>query len=424
MRFRCLTAGIVLVFVVGFSLIQGTQGESDFLKEAVEFYKARRYEACVEACNRIIDANDRFAEAFRRRGLAYWRLRKYDRALNDFSRTLALEPNNNKAYNDRANVYYNLKRYQDGVHDTDAALRIDPNHVAAYITRALCRRELKDAIGARADLDRAVQLDPRNSTALVNRGLLKFEAGDPKGAIADYDLALSIAPNNTTALPNRSTVRRTMGDLDGAIEDVSRIIKQDPGDADAYANRGLYRMLKGDLAAARSDLNEALRLNPQQTQAARNLQKLGERAQREQTAAIVSTTAQTERTSGTVVDGTAAGKPATPKDTPTRMADTSMPSLPNVIREEDTHHLALGSISCWTANYCTPTLASTVSAGEIECSCLHENTFRLTIMNILDNIRSIAILFTHLPARKVPVPVGCSVRPEPGAGATALRRHR
>jgi tetratricopeptide (TPR) repeat protein len=115
----------------------------------------------ISACNQIIDADVRHAQAHLSRGSAWYKLRDYDRAISDFSLTIGIDPKYVRAFYGRGLAFEKKGKLQDALADFKYFSQLDPSYpdaqsAIARVTLAL-RRGTSDAtrkfVGTTADLE-------------------------------------------------------------------------------------------------------------------------------------------------------------------------------------------------------------------------------------------------------------------------------
>jgi lipoprotein NlpI len=82
----------------------------------------KRYELAIQAYNRAIDLDPRFAAAFNNRGNAFRLLENYDRAIQDFDKAIGLNPKYALAFSNRGHAFNGTQQYERGLADFETAL--------------------------------------------------------------------------------------------------------------------------------------------------------------------------------------------------------------------------------------------------------------------------------------------------------------
>ena len=184
-----------------------------------------------------------------------------DAALASYVAALQANPRYADAYRNRGVLRHRRGDLPGAIADYTTALEIDPT-VAAYFNRGMARQAAGDDAGGIADYTAALAGEMPNADALSHRGFLRQKHGDLRGAAADYTAALAIDPTNATTNLNRGVVRQALGDDDGAIADYTAALEGEATRVQAYSARGFLRQNHGDLQGAIADDTAALALDP------------------------------------------------------------------------------------------------------------------------------------------------------------------
>jgi len=244
--------------------LERKQAAQRFYESADAKWKDKDYEGAIKDCNKALQLDPDFAEAYSRRGTAKHDLGDKQGVIADYDKALQLNPNYAHAYNNRGVAKSALGDKQGAIADYDKALQLNPNYADAYYNRGVAKSALGDKQGAIVDYDKALQFNPDDALAYNNRGNAKSELGDKQGAIADYDKALQVNPDYADAYNNRGVAKSALGDKQGAIVDYDKALQLNPDDASAYNKRGCTKYELGDKQGAITDYKKAIELSKQQ----------------------------------------------------------------------------------------------------------------------------------------------------------------
>ena len=134
-------------------------------------------------------------------------------AREDCDRAMELDPRFAQAYYSRGHLRGQQGDPAGERADYDRAIELDPRYVEAYLNRGVLRGQQGDLAGAGADYDRAIELDPRYTRAYYNRGVLRGQQGDLAGALSDLERFLELAPNDPSAPDVRAEIERLRAQL-------------------------------------------------------------------------------------------------------------------------------------------------------------------------------------------------------------------
>lgn len=192
---------------------------------------ARNGPAAVEACSRLIAANEAT-------GTALYVL-----------------------YNNRGGAHQaaaTQAAHQRALEDFSSAIAIAPKLPYAYINRGVSLAALGAFDRAIADFETALRFDPRNARAFNNRGGAHRDRGEFEAAMRDFNRSLALDPHLIDALFNRGTLHMQREEFVRAIADYSAVLRKSPGDIVALAARGRAWTARNDDARARADFEAAL----------------------------------------------------------------------------------------------------------------------------------------------------------------------
>jgi serine protease Do len=137
----------------------------------------------------VSDSNDYFLT-----GLNQYLRGELPSALNAANRAIQINPRFAAAYSLRGNIRYISADYRGALTDFSQAVQLNNRLASAYMGRGLSQSALSNPEEAIADYTQAIQLSP-DSTAYYNRGVLNLNLGNQPAALTDLqksaDLALS-----------------------------------------------------------------------------------------------------------------------------------------------------------------------------------------------------------------------------------------
>jgi len=81
-------------------------------------------QTAIEDCDKAIELNPKYAEAYNNRGNGYASLGNYKRAIEDYNKALEINPKYPVAYNNRAGAYWSLENYRQAIEDLKTAARL------------------------------------------------------------------------------------------------------------------------------------------------------------------------------------------------------------------------------------------------------------------------------------------------------------
>jgi tetratricopeptide (TPR) repeat protein len=191
--------------------------------------KLKDYQKAEAACDRAIELNAEYAEAYLFRGGARLNLRNYQGADADFIKAAELfkKQNNTTGYQTAREVLgisrdlqaklrqpnqndpsatqpsskdpfqQGLEYFQQGKNDLalvqlDRAIEANPKNELAYLVRGTIYGDKKQWDLALTNLNQAIELDPKLATAYFGRGVAHYYTGNQQNAIADLKIAAQL----------------------------------------------------------------------------------------------------------------------------------------------------------------------------------------------------------------------------------------
>jgi tetratricopeptide (TPR) repeat protein len=158
--------------------------------------------AGIAQCDRAIQLNPKFAEAYCNRGVAKAKKGDLDGALIDCDRAIELNPKLAGAYSSRGSIEAQKGDFEASIRDCDRAIQLEPERGELYTVRGAAKAKKGDLSGAMADCDRAIQLDPKLVPAYSLRAAVREKNSDLEGAVADWNQAIQLNPKVTEANPS------------------------------------------------------------------------------------------------------------------------------------------------------------------------------------------------------------------------------
>lgn len=285
-----VTMGSESIIIFAFILILGfltscktnSTEHKAWLNKGQYHFKMGKYGKAIEAFNKAIKSNPKYAEAYFIRGRsydlkgqqikgAYERNVLFKKAIADYTKAIEINPMYAPAYNYRGIVHSKNWNSTDAMADFTKAIEINPRDAFVYVNRGFYiyydanqgnpynrRRPLEKAI---ADFTRAIELSPKYAWAYYIRGKAYNLRNFYDRAIADYTAAIEIDSNLAEAWCYRGKAYNNKGLLDKAITDLTRAIEINPKYRQAYYFRGKVNYNKGNYDMAILDYTKSLEID-------------------------------------------------------------------------------------------------------------------------------------------------------------------
>jgi tetratricopeptide (TPR) repeat protein len=221
-----------IIFFLIFSTFGYSQTVSNYVDEAMEYWRTRNKTKEIEAWDNAIKT-----DTLNCAWLYYMRANSkssYDKqgAIKDY--LLALEANQNCVI-----------EYGEGEWGEDTFLSSNYNEYEVYIGIGKVQVEIEDYSNAMINFNKVIKGKSKFIIweALLERGKLKALLKDHRGAISDFDLVLVYNPKATIVYSLRGDSKFWIKDYTGAINDYTKRIQLYPNDSSLeFYNRGLARL--------------------------------------------------------------------------------------------------------------------------------------------------------------------------------------
>lgn len=206
------------------------------------------YELALKTCDRLVEFDNRDAQAFLRRAAVLVSI------ANEAPASTGNEAETN---------------YRRAINDYDTALKIAPNLCDAYLLRGRVRVNLGDFDAAATDFALALNCDPSFLEAQFERGALSESVGEYGPALSDYNVVAKEAPRFPHVHVACGRVNAALGNLQEALADFDRALNLHDALTEAYVGRARVLVELGDYARARADFDLAVQLDSEDSGALR-----------------------------------------------------------------------------------------------------------------------------------------------------------
>jgi len=203
------------------------------LKESVDqcyaYNAQQQYELAIDYCNKAIEIDPNYAQAYSYRGYAYLKIKNYDQAIADFSRDIEIIPIATRSFINRGNVYMEQKKYDLAIAEYTKSIDINPKEPQAWLNRGLSYFQQGHNDLAIADCNRAIGLAEKYWNAYLCLGLAFTGQQNYELAITNYDKAIELAPNtmSSSIYCLRGDNYTKIGDFESAITSFEQGVRLD-----------------------------------------------------------------------------------------------------------------------------------------------------------------------------------------------------
>lgn len=258
-------------------------GEIAEMVRASDLLRKRRWDAAIQAFQKIVEKNPRLADAWNQLGDAFEGAGRYEEASNTYQRAIEMTPQLAGEFGlRRGSVLLKLEKYEEAVEHARLAEATNPGAMHVLLARVEMARKNFGAAEAQA---RAAANDP-NYRIAGELLLAQILAQQEKAAEALPIVERIGAELEKEGLGPVEAYESTRGDVlarleryDEAVAAFQREIAHFPGNQQAYANLYLVYMVTDRPREAQRTIEAMVRANPGERTmmfAARTLEALGD----------------------------------------------------------------------------------------------------------------------------------------------------
>lgn len=216
-------------------------------QDGVELAQQRKLNEAIEFFRKAIDADAKYALAYRNLGNAYLELGQPQEAIGWYERTLEVDPRSVESLNNLGMLRSQSKNYAGAIEVLSRAVHLAPDYPAAFNNLGIALAAANLHAQSVAVFRRALALTPDSPEANNNLGLALVESGWPDQAIEFLRRAIDLKPNYADAQRNLGIALADVGQLDEALTTYQRAIDNDPASESAVRmNRAKVYLQRGE----------------------------------------------------------------------------------------------------------------------------------------------------------------------------------
>jgi tetratricopeptide (TPR) repeat protein len=209
------------------------------------------------------------------RGRAHLALPRPHAAIRDFTRAVNADARFAAAYRNRAEAKLEVEHFDESIEDLSRAIAFDVSNAETYVLRGQAYLAMKNTASAIKDFSQAIELDPKLASAYAARGLAHGLAEAYEEAYADLNKAIDLDPRSAVAFAYRAYVYKQNTQLDVGLRDIETAAKLGPEQPEVYWAKAEIEEAQGQNEQAIADLKKALSLRPGYREVTASLQRLG-----------------------------------------------------------------------------------------------------------------------------------------------------
>ena len=159
----------------------------------VDLYHQRDYAKAIQAYQKVIEIDPRYAEAYNNLGIIYQEAGDFDRALSTYQKAIEINPKYEKALNNLGVLLYLKGRYEESIHAFQKALALNANNIESHINLGILFKKQGQMEKALESYHRALAINPLYGEAHYNMGLLYEQLEKMEMAISHYQKFIQVA---------------------------------------------------------------------------------------------------------------------------------------------------------------------------------------------------------------------------------------
>lgn len=171
-----------------------------FFNIAICHFLKDEYTLAVEYCNKTIQLEKNYVDAYICRGKSLSAIGNTYQALDDFNKSIELEPKDPYNYLCLARTYSFIGDNSLAIDKCNKAMKLDQGYPLIYFYKGMIYYQTEDFLNAIENFNKAIKLDSKDSISLFYRGRTYFAKNDFKTALEDYNKAIEMDPEYSLAL--------------------------------------------------------------------------------------------------------------------------------------------------------------------------------------------------------------------------------
>jgi tetratricopeptide (TPR) repeat protein len=209
----------------------------DWFKKGYSLRFNKKNQRAMEAFNKAIEIDPRYANAYAGRAAIYNDWGHYQQALRESEQAIQLDPKLAWGFNCRGNAYIGLLNFQKAIEDLNKAIELDPKKTWPYSDRSRVYHMLKNYRQALEDANKAIELDPEFSDAYFRRGRALSSLNNVHDAIKDFDKAIELDPTFGRFFLYRGYALLKLNKTEQGLEDLKKAASLGNDEAQSYLKK-------------------------------------------------------------------------------------------------------------------------------------------------------------------------------------------
>jgi curved DNA-binding protein CbpA len=222
-KYIILISSFLFVFLSGcliFYYYMNNRLSREHYQEGIQSEKQKNYMQALASYTEAIKYDEKFAEAYEKRGDLYYRYKNYIFANADyFSAIKYAETENSNLYFKSAKSLFRIKKHEEGFIDLDKAIQLNPKNDSLYFFKGVNHSNLENYQEAINDYNKTLEINPGFFDARLGRALSNQSLTRYKESIEDFDILISTRPRDSTIYYYRGNSKFFLSDSSGACID-------------------------------------------------------------------------------------------------------------------------------------------------------------------------------------------------------------
>lgn len=170
------------------------------IEKAILEIKRKSYDNAIADCNKAIELDSTFIEAYYYIGIANNDRHEYNTAIDYFKKAINLNPKHAKSFNHMGFSYEKLNQFDKAIDSYKQAVELESIYALAYYNMANSYKHKEQLDYAIDAYKKATEIDPDYAFAWLFMGYAYLDKNDYHSAIQNLDKAININPEIGTEI--------------------------------------------------------------------------------------------------------------------------------------------------------------------------------------------------------------------------------
>ena len=164
------------------------------IEKAILEIKRKSFDNAIADCNKAIELDSTFIDAFYYIGIANNDRHEYNTAIDYFKKAINFNPKHAKSWNNMGFSYEKLKQFDKAIEAYKKAVEFEPIYALAYYNMANSYKHKEQLDYAIDAYKKATEIDPDYAFAWLFMGYTYLDKNDYHSALQNIDKAININP--------------------------------------------------------------------------------------------------------------------------------------------------------------------------------------------------------------------------------------